>query len=193
VAAVCAIAGSSYALVSTLPKPTQSDRIAVHVMNRLVHARGTGGTMHLAGATLRVRCRKVSPLRQLVLLSDGTRLLISGPRIRRLAGSRVARSLAAVATHPALTAAEGDLSGSYVLYATELTSQLNHGRRTFAGTTRFRGRRVDRLRLTRSHPDAELLVDPVTYRPLAVRFHADGLRGSTVLAPPTGVHGRAGC
>ena len=191
VLSVAAIVAVSYGLVSTLPAPSAGDRLAVRVLERLDAARGTGGTMELAGRVVRVRCRRL-PSHATLLDVGGDRLELIGTHVSVVRAPR-ARTLAAATRGAATAAAEADLSGSYLLYRSELAGVLERPGAVLLGRTRVGGRQAERIRLTGAPPDVELLVDAATLRPLAVRFRSRRLSGWTRLGPPARLTGRAGC
>jgi len=183
--AVCVVASAAYGLVSTLPAPTHGDRVAVRVLDRLQSTRGRGGVMQIGGLTERVSCERLRGGRHLVDLDDGTRLVLSGTHARRLGERMRGRVLASVTRLPSLTSAEADLSGSHALYATQLASQLAHGRTILVGSTVVRGRPAYRLRLTHARPLLELLVARGSLTPLVAVYRSATVSGRTVLGPST--------
>ena len=191
-AGTCAVAGGAYALVSTLPAPQPDDRLGVRILDRLEHARGTGAVVDLGGRRVRVRCRKLPPYRRLLTYADGTRLALSGTRVRRLPSA--GRQLeTARARYPDLIAAQADLAGSYSLYSILLAQRLAHGRPIVAGLTRVRGLRAYRIHLGRDRPEVQLIVDRRTLRPLAATYSSATLSGRSILGAPVGRNRWAAC
>lgn len=189
-AAVLAIAASAYAVVSTLPAPRAGDRIAVRVLELLERTRGTGATMTVGGRELSVRCSRLPARRHLLRLSDGTRLVLSGTRVRRLVPRRSLAGLRAV--DPETVAAEAALAGSHAFYATQVAARLRHGsphvRRTSVGS-----RAAYRIRLSHARPHVDLYVDRATLRPLAATYRSRTLTGRSVLAGSVAGRPRNGC
>lgn len=191
---LCAVAGVGYSLVSALPAPSAGDRVAVRVLDRLQSTRGRGGAMEIAGTTAQVRCRRLGGGRHLVTVGEGTRLLLSGTRVREVAQSSRLRLLASAQRQsPELTSAEADLSGSHELYAIQLAGQLSHGRTVVVGSTVVRGTPAYRLRLTRAQPSLELLVARRSLKPLVAVYRSASLSGRTVLGPSTEVYRWRAC
>jgi hypothetical protein len=187
-----AIAAAAFALVTALPQPTSGDRIGVRLL-QLLHAHGgRGSRITIGGRSLTARCRQLSQRRSLVELSDGNTFVVSGSRIR--AWHAPASELAEMSQAPALVrAALADLAGSYQLYASELISQLERGRRVAERVVMVRGRRVYEVALARERPRVVLIVDTRTLRPLEARFDSAALQASAVLEPPQPERGLATC
>ena len=186
------MAGGAYALVSTLPAPQPDDRLGVRILDRLEHARGTGAVVDLGGRRVHVRCRKLPPYRRLLTYADGTRLALSGTRVRRLPSA--GRQLeTARARYPDLIAAQADLAGSYSLYSILLAQRLAHGRPIVAGLTRVRGQGAYRIHLGRDRPEVQLIVDRRTLRPLAATYSSATLSGRSILGAPVGRNRWAAC
>lgn len=189
-AAVLAIAGSAYAVVSTLPPPRAGDRTAVRVLELLERTRGTGATMTVGGRDLSVRCSPLRSRRHLLRLSDGTRLVLSGTRVSRLAPRR---GLAAARTvDPETIAAEAGLAGSHAFYATQLVARLRHGS-PLVRPTSVGSRAAYRIRLSHARPHVDLYVDRATLRPLAATYRSRTLTGRSVLAPSVPGRPANGC
>jgi len=181
-----AIAAAAFALVKALPQPTRGDRVGVRLLE-LLHQRGGRG-----GISLTSRCRQLPQRRSLVELSDGNTFVVSGSHVR--AWHAPATELAGMAQRPALVrAAEADLAGSYQLYASELTSQLERGKRVTERVVTVGGRRVYEIALARERPRVVLVVDSRTLRPLEARFDSAALEASAVLEPPQMERGLATC
>jgi len=191
-AGTCAVAGSAYALVSTLPAPQPDDRLGVRILDRLEHSRGTGAVVDLGGRRVHVRCRKLPPYRRLLTYADGTRLALSGTHVHRLPSP--GRQLeTARSRYPDLIAAQADLAGSYSLYSILLAQRLAHGRTIVAGLTRVRGLPAYRIHLGQDRPEVQLIVDRRTLRPLAATYRSATLSGRSILGAPVGRNRWAAC
>lgn len=186
------VAGAAYGLVSTLPSPRPGDRLGVRVLDRLEHARGSGSVIELAGDRVPVRCRRLPPYEHLLVFGDGTRLVLSGTRVRPLP-VRGRRLESARSRYPDLLAAQADLAGSYSLYSRLLAQRLARGRQVVVGRARVHGRPALRIRLGRDRPAVELLVDRRTLRPLAATYSSATLSARSVLTPPVGRRRWAAC
>lgn len=188
-AAVAAgIAVAAYGVVSALPQPTRADRVGVGVLRVLQTHRGAGSRMRIDGTSLVSHCRQLSGGRTLVFVSNGTAFVIRGDHVHAwlkqrsgLAAVRRARGL--------LQAAEADMSGSYRLYAHELTAQLESGAhvRVIDGGSRYE------LVLASGSPRAELLVDRRTLRPVAATFDSHRLSGRATFITLREARLHAGC
>lgn len=188
--ATAAVVATSFGLVSALPQPTQDDRIAVRLLQYLEDMRGRGSRISIGGQTLLARCTSLAPRRKLITLSDGTRLVLSGARIRSW---RSTRSLLATAQPYAglVRAAVADLAGSYALYATELSRPLSYGHDIVAEEVPGSSRTY-RIVLAR-RPSVELTIDRASMRPLSVRFRSARVSASASLLPPAPISGRKSC
>ena len=187
-----AIAAAAFALVKALPQPTRGDRVGVRLLELLHQRGGRGSRMTIGGISLTSRCRQLPQRRSLVELSDGNTFVVSGSHVR--AWHAPATELAGMAQRPALVrAAEADLAGSYQLYASELTSQLERGKRVTERVVTVGGRRVYEIALARERPRVVLVVDSRTLRPLEARFDSAALEASAVLEPPQMERGLATC
>jgi hypothetical protein len=173
---VAAITAAAFGIVSALPQPTKSDRIAVAVLHVLETHRGLGSTFTIGGRSFAAQCRRLPGRRSLVRVSDGTQFVLRGVRVRpwrpagQLASARRTRALP--------QAADADLFGSYRLYTQELALQLQSGSRVETGG----GRDAYRLILDQAKPRAVLLVDRATLQPIAVRVSSRSLSGQAVLS-----------
>lgn len=190
--AACAIAAAAFAVVTALPQPTSGDRIGVRLL-QLLHARGGRGSRITIGRmSLTARCHQLPQRRSLVELSDGNTFVVSGSHIR--AWHTPASEFAEMSQQPALVrAAEADLAGSYQLYASELTSQLERGKRVTERAVTVGGRRVYEIALARERPRVVLIVDRRTLQPLEARFDSAVLEATAVLEPPQMEPGLATC
>jgi len=173
---VAAITAAAFGIVSALPQPTQSDRIAVAVLHVLETHRGLGSEFTIGGRSFVAQCRRLPGRRSLVRVSDGTQFVVRGVHVRPW---RPSSQLASVRrTHGLLQAAEADLFGSYRLYTQELALQLQSGSRVETGG----GRNAYGLILDQARPRAVLLVDRATLQPVAVRFSSRSLSGRAILS-----------
>ncbi len=187
-----AIAVAACALVRTLPQPTPGDRVGVKLLQFLRERGGPGSRIAIGGRSLAARCHALSKHQNLVELSDGSSFVVSGSRIR--AWHPPTSDLAGAAQQPGLLrAALVDLAGSYRLYAAELTSQLERGKRVTEHAVTMHGRRVYEIALAHERPRVTLVVDGRTLRPLAARFESAALQASAVLPPPKPRQGLATC
>jgi hypothetical protein len=183
-----AIAAAAFGIVSALPQPTRADRVGINVLRVLQSHRGAGSRMRIGGALLISHCRQLSGGRTLVSVSNGTALVIRGDRVHTWLKHRV--SLASLRREPGLLrAAEADMSGSYRLYAHELTAQLESGEHVRV----IDGGALYELVLASGSPRAELLVNRRTFRPVGATFASRRLSGRATLIrlPTVGLH--AGC
>jgi len=184
VAAAAAVAACAYAVVATLPQPTRSDRIGVDVLRFLQTHRGHASRMVVDGTAVAARCRHLAGGRSLVSFDDGRLLVLRGARITGWSG-RGGRSLASASPGSALRrAAEADLAGSYKLYATELTGQLERGQRITGHAVLHAGRPAYEIDLAATAPRVVLVVDRDTLRPLAARFESPQVTGTATLSQP---------
>lgn len=173
---VAAITAAAFGIVSALPQPTRSDRIAVAVLHVLETHRGLGSTFTIGGRSFVAQCRRLPGRRSLVRLSDGTQFVVHGVHVwPRGSASQLA---SARRTHRLLQAAEADLFGSYRLYAQELVLQLQSGSRVETGGAR----NAYTLILDQAKPRAVLLVDRATLQPIAVRFSSRSVSGRAILS-----------
>ena len=188
--ATAAVVATSFGLVSALPQPTRGDRIAVRLLGYLERTVGRGSRISIGGQTLLARCTSLAPRRKLITLSDGTRFVLSGSRIR--SWHPAASSLATTPIDSGLArAAVADLAGSYVLYAEELSRPLSNGHDIVAdevsGSTR-----TYRIILAR-RPRVELIVDDASLRPLSARFRSATVNARASLLPPAHRRARESC
>src|SRR5262249_38424111 len=164
VAAAGAIAVAAFALVRTLPQPTRGDRVGVEFLQFLHERGGSGSRIAIGGTSLAARCHALSRRRNLVELSDGSSFVVSGSRIR--SWHPPTSDLAGAAQQTALLrAAEADLAGSYRLYAAELTSQLERGKRVTEHAVTMHGRRVYEIALAHERPRVTPIVHGPTTSP----------------------------
>jgi hypothetical protein len=176
-AVVCAVAVGGFVVMRSLPQPTHADRVGVGVLRVLETHRGGGSRMHIGGRSLVARCRDLAGGRSLISLSDGTRFVLRGARVRRWRASPLASDVTAPGV---LRAAEADLAGSYRLYAHELTAQLERGERVGVA----RDGEAYALALDSSLPRAELVVNRETLRPVGARFRSRTLTAHASLRRP---------
>lgn len=173
---VAAITAAAFGIVSTLPQPTRSDRIAVAVLRVLETHRGLGSRFTIGGRSFVAQCSRLPGRRSLVRVSDGTQFVVRGVHVwPRRPESQLA---SARRKHAPLQAAAADLFGSYRLYTQELVLQLQSGSRVEWGG----GPNAYRLILDQAKPRAVLLVDRATLRPIAVRFSSRTLSGRATLS-----------
>jgi hypothetical protein len=183
-----AIAAAAFGVVSALPQPNRADRVGVGVLRVLESHRGGGSRMRIGGALLISHCRQLSGGRTLVSVSNGTAFVIRGDRIHAWLKHRA--SLASLRREPGLLhAAEADMSGSYRLYAHELTAQLESGEHVRVVDSGA----VYELVLASGSPRAELLVNRRTLRPVAATFASRRLSGRATLIRLRTARLHAGC
>lgn len=170
-------AASVGALRASLPRPSEPARRASRLLDLLDRTRGGGAELVVAGRRLVATCRPLSGRRYAVALDDGTRLVLAGTHVTRVASTRPRELLA---LEPAdLVAAQADLVGSHDLLARELAGTLMTGR-LLARDVTFRARPATVFRLERT-PLVELVVDRATLTPLAARYRSATVSGSSTL------------
>ena len=195
VAIALVITGGAFALLAVgLPRPSEDERLALRVLAELRSPSGTrGAELRIGTARLVAHCRKVAPGRSVVTISDGTRLLVRGTRIKSFTGARSGRALtsrAASLERSELRSAQADLAGVRSLYAAQLRGRLLRGEDVYLGETTVAGVPAHRFRLGRDQPRLELLVGQGTLTPLAASYESRRLTGTSRLLPATG-RGRA--
>ena len=188
--ATAAVVAASFGLVSALPQPTQGDRIAVRVLDYLERTPGRGSRISISGQTLLARCTSLAPRRKLITLSDGTRFVLSGSRIRSWRATTSSLAVAQIDSGLA-RAAIADLAGSYALYAAELSRPLAHGHDIVADEISGSSRRY-RIILAR-RPYVELIVDGASLRPLSASFRSASVSAHASLLPPAQKRVRGSC
>ena len=187
-AGAAVVGAASYGLLhATLARPSKDDRVAVALLGRLEHTRGTRSLELVNGRLLSVRCRRLSPHRQEIALGQGGRLVLAGRRIVAAVAPTAGgdRFLASREAPPSLDllSAEAALAGSHNFYASVLAGRLLAGRSIIAGTILLRGRRVYRIRVGRDRPRVDLLVDSRTLDLLAATYASAHVVGWADLAP----------
>jgi hypothetical protein len=173
--AAAILAGATLAaagLGTVLRPPTRDVLLATKELAILDATRNGGARITIAGERLDATC---SPEGRTALVSFDT-----GGRIR-VRGTRVTSTGAFT---PALAAAVADLSGVHRLLATELADRVRSTSHLIDGVVRWQGRPALLLRLGDDRPRVDLVVSASTLRPLAVRFRASDVQGSSMLLPP---------
>ena len=185
-----AVAAASFALISTLPPPSEDERLAVRVLEVLARSGGGGAVLHVGGRAVVASCRRLPGRKRLVMLGDGERLVLQGTQVRsHTMGARaVARARPRHAAE--LLAVKADLAGSHSLYATALRARLARGGAILGGLASFRGVPAYRIRLGADRPQVELLVARRTLAPLAARYRSRRVTAWSRLLP---ARGRPGC
>ena len=194
------IGAAAFWVVSGLPQPTRGDRTGVRLLDVLETKRGEGSVISIAGRSLVARCEQLTARHNLVWLSDGSALVLAGSHVQEsmpptvTARGTASRELASTrAASPLLRAAEADLAGSYAVYATELTIQLERGSRVIRKETFHQGRPAYEVELGRELPRAGLIVDRETLQPLAATFESSSLDGRALLSPPVQLKETTAC
>lgn len=171
VLAAILVAGIAFGTVSTLPRPTRGDRIAIRLLEVLQERRGSGSVLSISGKHLPARCVRIGKTRELVTLGDGTALVLRGSHI--LARRDPSSPLADIRLDPGvLSAAEADLSGSYALYAAEIVAQLEQGAKLTMRRSHGAEGEAITIALREQRPRVELIVAPKSLRPIAAHYRS---------------------
>ena len=191
--AIALVAGTAFAVVTTLPRPTEAERLAVRVVQRLQDTRSGGAVLHVDGRALVARCRWLSGSSTLVTLTNGERLVVARTRVHDRT-RRAGRALTARRSprDRELLAVKAALAGIHRLYAAALRGRLMRGDEVVVGSTVFRGERAYRVRVGEDPPAVELLVSGRTLDPVAATYRSRRVAAWSRLLQP-GPHRRDRC
>ena len=184
-AATAVVGGGAFAAISTLPRPTDDERLAVQVVARLHRPAAGGAPIHVGRGSFVASCRRLSGGRTLVLLDNGERFVVSRTRVHDRTPAPDGRTLTGrSARDRELVAVKAALAGIHNLYATSLRGRLMRGADVVAGRRLFRGRLTYRIRVGKDRPAVEILVAADTLAPVAATYRSRRVAAWSRLLPP---------
>jgi hypothetical protein len=161
-----ALASLALVVQFTLPRPNRKQRLVARVLSVLHRSRATSAVASIARRRFTARCRILAAGKELVVTSDGARLLVDATRVKPLAGSR----------RPAAIRAHAYLAGCPRLLGRMLRRRLLRGRPVYVG---HRGAGYELL--LADAPAVVVLVVSPTFTPVEIRYRAGRTRGSSRL------------
>jgi len=177
-----------------LRSASPGEKIALRVLAELRRTRGVHAVMDVDGRRLLSTCHGFMG-RDLLELSDGTRLVIVGihayrtlaPQASPIVAVSARRELFVVRRAPGLVSAQAAIAGSHSFWARILAVRLEQARVDVRDVL-FRARPAYDIRLS-SRPLLELIVDRRTLQPLAAVYRSRAVEASSLLVSA----GRGGC
>lgn len=187
VAGTVGVFGASFGVLELgLQSPSAGERTAVRVLAELRRTRGVHAVLEVNGRRLLSTCQSDRG-RDLLQLSDGTRLLVVGVHAYRTLPSR-GSLIGAVSDRPALSVArfrarlvgaQAAVAGSHAFWERVLAARLEQAN-VVVRTVRFGSNSGYELTLS-ANPQLELIVDRVTLRPLAAVYRSRAVDASSRL------------
>jgi hypothetical protein len=192
----CVFGASFGVLELGLKSPSAADRVALRVLAELERTRGVHAVLDIEGHRLLSTCHSYLG-RDLLQLSDGTRLIVVGVHAFRTlppGGSLIdavsdRRELFVVHSPSRLVGAQAAIAGSHAFWARVLAVRLEQAN-VHVHATEFRSRPAYELRLS-TRPLLELVVDKATLRPVAAVYRSQGIDASSRLLASR--HADRGC
>jgi hypothetical protein len=165
------IAAAALALQTTLRRPTSADALALRVISELQHIGSISSDLSLSSVpSVRARCSSRGK-RDMVILSDGSRLVVDPAGVRQRRGEW---------RRPILVDAEARLAACPRLLVGDLSRRLFAGKRVIDGNLIFDGALAYRVRVDTQQPTVFLIVSRRDLTPLAVRLRSGGgVRGAS--------------